>query len=120
MVTAACIEEGGIVVEAPSARQAVAQVKRSLEEADHENGNTWRSAHAWVRDQAVQFSHGPLDDREAFEYELGWTLASAFARVLLTQWRGEPVNPISRQEALRIVTEEQVAGIERRLAAKFG
>ncbi|WP_188186978.1 hypothetical protein [Nonomuraea sp. SYSU D8015] len=97
VVEGACLSAGGHLAEAPTARQAAAQIKRTIESIQQGVRHSKAQARAWVRAQNIHTTRGPLTSRQAYEYDLGWKLAHAVNRS--SNDRGEPANPITPQEA---------------------
>lgn len=103
---------------APTGRNALKQLRHLLMVQFHDSGVSWRGAAFSVRDMNLHVVEGPLTPREAYDLDLGWSLAENAADA-----RGGgpwiPTSPISREEAVRRLGEDTVRRFEMLLRRKY-
>lgn len=103
------------LVEAPTARSALAQYRRDLIEAERLAGRTRRDAEAVVRVAGLRIVEGPLDTAAAREREFGWALAWAVCDKHTL--RIDPASPATLDDAAPWLSDREVevlrANVER-------
>jgi hypothetical protein len=104
---------------APTGRQAVARFRAALVEGDHGNGWSWRDARARVRGMNPHVVEGPLTAEQARELETGWTWAETIADERSGGLVVLPSGPVTREEAVKHLGEEQTARLETRVRARY-
>ena len=106
-----------MLYQAPTARSAVAALRRDLVDAERANGQALAAAETFIGLHAFA-AEGPYSTTEARDLDFGWELGEAICRINLAD-RAEPTGPAPVHEARRFLPEEQIEHLREQIHARY-